>query len=195
VLLYLGVHAPARLREPPPAQVIQLGKWIGGGLVAAVALYLLAAPPAANAFEALSAGATIRALARAVASLHNANGPSSPGKLRRSRPLAAHEPRPRFRCHGRRGAAGLRRGARLSECGRDDLLALPPELRRVQDPEAGELLEAYSIALIPTGAEPHRPRSEARSTSSAAMNAPRRLSHPRPRARADDAGDPRAHRR
>jgi DnaJ-domain-containing protein 1 len=43
---------------------------------------------------------------------------------------------------------GPRRGARLAECSRDDLLALLAELR-VQDSEAAQLLEAYLDRVHP----------------------------------------------
>jgi hypothetical protein len=143
VLLYIGMHALRAFASTPPAQLIQLGKWIAGGLVAAVALFLLTTGRAGNAFEVLLVLTPLFVRWRALwQRLSNVSGPQ-PGQS-----SAVETGWLRMSLDHDSGAMdgvvlqGPRRGARLSECGRDDLLALLAELR-VQDPEAAELLEAY----------------------------------------------------
>jgi hypothetical protein len=170
VLLYLGMHALRAFANIPPAQVVQLGKWIAGGLVAAVALFLFATGRAANAFEALLVLVPLFVRWRALwQGLRNATGPK-PGQS-----SAVETAWLRMSLDHDSGAMdgvvlqGPRRGVRLSECGRDDLLALLAELR-VQDPEAAELLEAYLDRAQPDWRGTAAPRGEAASsTSSAAM--------------------------
>jgi hypothetical protein len=149
VLLYVGMHALRAFASTPPAQLVQLGKWIAIGLVSAVALFLLATGRAANAFEALLVLTPLFVRWRVLwQGLRNSSGPQ-PGQS-----SAVETAWLRMSLDHDSGAMdgvvlqGPRRGARLAECSRDDLLALLAELR-VQDPEAAQLLEAYLDRVHP----------------------------------------------
>ena len=149
VLLYLGLLALRTVSSTPPAQLMQIGKWVAGALVVLVALFFLATGRAVNALETLVVLAPLFVRWRSLwQSVRNAAGPK-PGQSSKVetgwlRMSLDHDS----------GAMdgvvlqGARRGARLSECGRDDLLALLAELR-VEDQEAATLLEAYLDRVHP----------------------------------------------
>jgi hypothetical protein len=167
VLLYLGTYALRAFASTPPAQLLQLGKWMAVALVGGVALFLLATGRAANALESLLVLVPLFVRWRALwQGLRNATGPT-PGQS-----SAVETAWLRMSLDHDSGAMdgvvlqGARRGARLSECGRDDLLALLAELR-VQDPEAAELLEAYLDRAHSDWRETAAPRDEAPASSAA----------------------------
>jgi DnaJ-domain-containing protein 1 len=172
LLLYLGLLALRAATSTPPAQLIQLGKWLFGGLVAVVALFLLASGRAGNAVEVLLVLTPLFVRWRGLwQSLRNVSGPQ-PGQS-----SAVETAWLRMSLDHDSGAMdgvvlqGPRRGARLSECGRDDLVALLGELR-VQDQEAAELLEAYLDRVHPdwrAGAAAGEAGGEAPARESAAM--------------------------
>ena len=128
VLLYLGLLALRTVSSTPPAQLVQIGKWVAGALVVLVALFFLATGRAANALETLVVLAPLFVRWRSLwQSVRNAAGPK-PGQSSKVetgwlRMSLDHDS----------GAMdgvvlqGARRGVRLSECGRDDLLALLAE--------------------------------------------------------------------
>lgn len=167
VLFYLGVLALRSVANVPPAQLIRLGKWAIGVVVAVFAVFFLATGRAANALSTLVALAPLFVRWGAVwRSMRNAAGPK-PGQS-----SAVETAWLRMSLDHDSGAMdgvvlqGPRRGARLSECGRDDLLALLAELR-VQDPEAAELLEAYLDRMHADWRGAGPPRGEAPVASSA----------------------------
>ena len=142
LLIYLGLQIMRTLTSLPPAQVVALGKWVPRILVGAAVLFLLASGRANAAMEALGAlallfvrwGAVFQSLRGTTAT----PGQSSQVETGWLRMTLEHD-------SGRMDGVvlqGTRRGAKLSECGREELLALLAELR-VQDSEAAALLEAY----------------------------------------------------
>jgi hypothetical protein len=167
VLLYLGLLALRSAATVPPAQLVQLGKWLIGGVVVALALFFLASGRAINAIETLIALAPLFVRWGAVwRSMRNATGPT-PGQS-----SAVETGWLRMSLDHDSGAMdgvvlqGARRGARLSECSRNDLLELLAELR-VEDPEAAELLEAYldRVHADWRGAAPRREEAPAASSA------------------------------
>ncbi len=167
VVLFLGLQLLRSFSAIPPAQLVRLGKWLIGGAVVVLALFFLASGRAVNALETLIALAPLFVRWGSVwRSMRNAAGPK-PGQS-----SAVETAWLRMSLDHDSGAMdgvvlqGSRRGARLSDCTRDDLLALLAELR-VQDPEAAELLEAYLDRVHADWRGAAAPQPEAPAASSA----------------------------
>lgn len=169
--LYLLSVAARSFATTPPAHIVQLGKYAIGAVVIAVALFFLLSGRAANAVETLIALLPLFVRWRSVwQGMRNATGPT-PG-----RSSAVDTAWLRMSLDHDTGAMdgvvlqGARRGARLGDCSRDDLLALLAELR-VNDPDGAQLLEAYLDRVHPdwrAGAAPG-PQDQS-SFASAAMS-------------------------